>query len=115
MAISIGTDIEEVSRFTNKVKDELFLNKVYTPAEVAYCNSKSSPAQHLAVRWCAKEAVVKALAGFDISDVTYKEIEIFKNENGVPQVKIEKYPELKTTLSLSHTKTYALAQVLIQK
>ena len=61
--IFIGCDIEDVSRFRNRIKDrsDKFLDKIFTKEEQVYCNSKSDPAIHYAGRFCAKEAVVKAV------------------------------------------------------
>ena len=111
MKISIGCDIEEISRFENK--KELFLNKIYTKSEQEYCAGFSDSAPHLAVRYCAKEAVVKALNDFNIKDVYYSDIEISNNSDGAPYVTIKKYPNLKIKISLSHSKSYATATALI--
>ena len=113
--IAIGTDIEEVERFNNKTKDnnERFLNRIFTKNELDYCFSKKNFAQHLCARFCAKEAVYKALSELDIKDVYLKDIEILKKDNSIPFVKIEKYPNLKIRLSLSHTRKYACANVFV--
>ena len=113
MNISIGCDIEEISRFKNKSK--LFLNKIYTKSEIEYCSSFSDSASHYAARYCAKEATVKALNDFNIKNVYYSDIEISNNADGAPVVKIQKYPDLKIKISLSHCKTYAMANVIIIK
>ena len=113
MNISIGCDIEEISRFKNK--KEVFLNKIYTTSEIEYCNGFKDPASHYAARYCAKEATVKALYDFNIKDVYYSDIEILNNSDGAPIVKIKKYPDLKIKISLSHCKTYAMANVIIIK
>ena len=115
--ISIGCDIEEISRFSGKSreKDSEFLNRIYTENELDYCYKSSNYAQHLCGRYCVKEAVVKALSEFDIKDVFYNDIEVFKKENGMPYVKINKYTELNIKVSLSHCKTYATATALIIK
>lgn len=113
--IAIGTDIEEVERFNNKTKDnnERFLNRIFTKNELDYCFSKKNFAQHLCARFCAKEAVYKALSELDIKDVYLKDIEILKKDNFIPFAKIEKYPNLKIRLSLSHTRKYACANVFV--
>jgi len=111
----IGVDIEEVSRFTDKsaYKDKAFLDKIFTNSELEYCFSKKLYAQHLAARYCAKEAVVKALYPAGIKDVYYKDIEIVNNKDGCPKIKIKKYPDLKAKISLSHTKAEAIAYVMV--
>ena len=112
--ISIGTDIEEIERFKNKSRenDSHFLSKIFTEKELDYCFKDKQSAQHLCVRFCAKEAVVKALSNFNITDVYYSDIEILNHENGSPYCTIFKYPKIQVKVSLSHSKIYATATVL---
>ena len=111
---AIGTDIEEIERFTDKTleQDEKFLRKIFTQKELDYCFKDKQSASHLCVRFCAKEAVVKALSQFNISNVYYSDIEILNHENGLPYCIMAKYPNIKVKISLSHSKTYATATVL---
>ncbi len=115
--ISIGTDIEDISRFKDKTLEnsKTFLDKIYTSEELDYCFKSAQAAQHLCARFCAKEAVVKALSDFKINDVYYKDIEILKHEDGSPYVVLNKYPELQIKVSISHCKTYATATALAIK
>lgn len=115
--ISIGCDIESIERFKNKTRenDMPFLERIYTPKELEYCFSKGTPQQHLCARFCAKEAIVKALSDFNISNVYYNDIEIINRENGAPTAAIAKYPQIKIKVSLSHCKEYAIANVLLHK
>lgn len=115
--IATGTDIEENSRFAGKTleKDRHFLEKIYTLPELKYCFSKAKPEQNLCARFCAKEAVVKALSDFNITDVYYSDIEILNEENGKPNAKILKYPDIKIKISMSHCKAYSIATVIIFK
>ena len=73
--ISIGVDIEDVERF--KDKDEDFLNRIFTPLEIEYCQSKINSYQHFAARYSAKEAIFKALSAFGESGIEFKSIEIY--------------------------------------
>lgn len=112
---AVGCDIEKISRFENKINTKNFLDKVYTTAEQEYCADKYNPAQHLAVRYCAKEAVVKALSTLGIKDVYYKDIEIIRSFDGTPSIKISKTSakDLNVRISLSHCDNMAMAQVLV--
>jgi len=114
---SIGIDIEEIERFQNKTleKDRRFLEYIFTDNEINYCFSKKNPAPHLAARFCAKEATTKALYALNIEHITYKKIEIIKKENNMPKLIIKGYENLKTKVSLSHSKTNAIASVMIFK
>ena len=112
--LAIGTDIEEIERFEGKNldSDKKFLERIFTPNELEYCFSKSNPAQHLCARYCAKEAVVKAISLYGIKDTYYSDIEVLNCENGTPLCKINKYPDIEIKISLSHSKKYATANVL---
>lgn len=114
---SIGTDIEEISRFSDKSQEDnaKFLNRIYTQKELEYAYKSKNFAKHLCARYCAKEAVVKALSEFGINDVFYSDIEVLNHENGAPYVILTKYPNLKVKVSLSHCKTHAAANALIIK
>ena len=115
--ISIGTDIEQISRFKNKSIDcdKDFLERIFTQTEIDYSFSKNFPAQHLCARFCAKEAVVKALSDFGINDVFYNDIEVTNCEDGHPVAVINKYPNFIIKISLSHNSDAAVATALILK
>lgn len=93
---AIGVDTEKISRFENKDLDRnrIFLEKIYTENEIKYCYTKGKPSQHLAVRYCAKEAIVKALSSLSDFQILYNEIEILNNPNGSPYVNLIKYKAL---------------------
>ena len=65
MEIKTGIDIIEVNRIKESIEKlgDKFLNKIYTPLEIEYCNSKNKVKyQHFAARFAAKEAIFKALS-----------------------------------------------------
>lgn len=111
----IGVDIEDVKRFINK--PQKFLDRIFTASEQEYCKSFALPESHLAVRYCAKEAVVKALSGYGIKNIYYKEIEIFHDENKCPKVRILKKlaENIVFEISLSHDRDKAIAFVTSHK
>lgn len=113
--MAIGVDIEDISRFENK--DQKFLDRVFTKTEQKYCLAKSLPANHFAVRYCAKEATVKALTGLNLEHPKLSEIEVYHSENGCPQIRLlnKNIPSIKIEVSLSHDKTKAIAVVTIEK
>ena len=104
--VSIGTDIEDARRFENKTPDTdfLFLKKIFTDKEIQYCFSKGKSHLHLCARFCAKEAIVKALSAYNISDVYYSDIEILNNKDGSPYALIYKYPDISVKVTLSHSR-----------
>lgn len=113
--VSVGTDIEEIKRFEGKETNFAFLSKVFTTQELEYCLKSKQPAKHLCARFCAKEAIVKALTGLDVKGVYYSDIEILNRNDGLPQANIKKYPDIKIRISLSHCKDYATANVIAER
>lgn len=121
--LTIGVDIEDIERFENK--SQKFLDRIYTKNEQQYCLSKAKPESHLAVRFCAKEAVVKALNSMNKVHPPLNKIEVYHDENKCPKIRLlgklfEKvigsdYDDLTIEVSLSHDKTKAIAFVSISK
>ena len=114
--LGLGTDIEECNRFKkyDLETEKKFLERVFTEKEIKYCFSSKNFHQHLAARFCAKEACIKAL---NDKSIPLNKIEITKNENGKPEIKINLYKYQNTNLlvSISHTKEYAQAVVIWQE
>lgn len=112
---SIGIDIEDISRFKNK--SEAFLNRIFTKKELDYCFKNKNCASHLAARFCAKEAVIKALSKFSKTKLSYNQIEILNNEDKSPSVNllVDDFKNLEILVSLSHEKDKAIAQIMIIK
>lgn len=110
--MAVGVDIEDIDRF--KDKSNGFIERVFTPLETEYCLKHSKPESHFAVRFCAKEAVIKALSALDVKNVGLSQIEIFHNENKCPQVRILKQldKDIVFNLSLSHDRSKAIAFVI---
>lgn len=113
----IGTDIESIDRFRklDRVKDNSFLHKIFTKSELEYCFSRGVAAPHLAARYAGKEAIVKALNSMGKTNLDYKEIEIFNDENEAPRVRINNtdFHDLQVYVSLSHCKDKALAFAIV--
>ncbi len=96
-----------------------FLQRVFTPAERAYCQQYQNPARHFAVRFAAKEALLKMLAD-NLEQLNWQELEIINDKSGKPEVnltgkaaRLQKKKKIKQIhVSLTHEKEYALAQVI---
>ena len=120
---AIGIDIVEIKRLerVSKKWGMPFLNKVFTKKELAYAKSKRFPAQHLAARFAAKEAIFKALGEVETQFVGWKNIEILNDPYGKPVVywhadaeRTRKKRGLKgAVVSLSHTENYAVASAML--
>ena len=117
--LGIGTDIENIKRFEkySKDKNNAFLRRIYSEREINYCFSHKNPASHLAARYAAKEAVVKAMNTINNNLLDYKDIEIVHSKKEAPIVKMKnsKFNKLKVYITLSHAQNTAIAFALIIK
>lgn len=109
--MAIGVDIEDISRFKDKTDD--FIKRIFTPVEIEYCTKFKDTESHYAVRFCAKEAVIKALTPLGIHIANYSLIEVYNDENGCPNIRILKDLDknINIEVSLSHDKSKAIAFV----
>jgi holo-[acyl-carrier protein] synthase len=106
----IGVDIEDISRFRERDfgQNKNFYKRIFTEGEIAYCLRKKDPYPSFAVRFCAKEAYMKA-SHTPIKN--YRDIEVIIKSNR-PVIKWKGGEHL---VSLSHNKDKAVAFVVIQK
>ena len=91
MIFGIGIDIIEIERIKQSIEkfNDRFLNKIYTQTELDYCQSKKNKYQHYAARFAAKEAIAKALATGWSKGFRWKDIEIFNEKSGMPNVTLQ--------------------------
>lgn len=125
MIVSVGIDMIEVSRIRETLaRTPRFVERVFTPSERAYCDSKgAASAQHYAARFAAKEAALKALRTGWRGSISWQDIEISNDEKGAPLIEItgearkvlESLNAAAVHLSLSHTTEHAIATVILEK
>lgn len=119
-AVGVGVDLVEVERARAMLADKgaHVFERLLTPSEADYCRSRPDPAEHVAVRLAAKEAVYKALQGSDEArGIGWRDIEVTRASDGRPDVALsglaaDRARELKVRrvlLSLSHTHQAAVA------
>lgn len=116
-----GTDIIEISRIQKSIEKsgDTFLNLIYTPAEIEYCESKKNAKYyHYAGRFAAKEAIFKAISSLleDKWAISWKNAQVINDKSGNPQVEFLniEFKQLKNIdISISHCKEYAVATVVI--
>lgn len=121
MKVSCGIDIIEVNRIQDSIESlgDKFLNKIFSPLEIEYCNSKKQMKyQHFAARFAAKEAIFKAMSDLlnDKYEITWTDVEILNNEMEKPIVHFinKNYSAIEQIdVSLSHLKDYAVANCVI--
>jgi holo-[acyl-carrier protein] synthase len=117
--IGIGTDIIECVRIAKMIEKhgELFLHRVYTRNEIAYCSCRKSANQHYAGRWAAKEAVLKALGTGWARGIQWTDIEVVNEIGGRPYIELDGQAKAisqqqgiqKIMISISHCRSYAIA------
>lgn len=125
MILGTGVDIVEVFRLRDAVSkwgDE-FLAKIFTKREIEYSNKRRFSCQHLAARFAAKEAVVKAFGEPRKYPLRWTDIEVMNDKEGKPVIefrndalKLKKKKNVsEIILSMSHSKNYAIANVIVLK
>ncbi len=123
MIYGIGIDLVKIERM-KAVADKWgkkFFERVFTKDEIAYCYERKEPYLSLAVRFAAKEALIKAI-GSEVY-VPLTDIEVTNFENGRPSIKVkgklEEFFKEKSIkhchLSLSHEKEFGIACVVLEK
>ena len=116
--LGLGTDIVEVKRIEKAInKTSVFVTKVFTAKEIEYCESKPNKYERYAGRFCAKEAVSKAL-GTGVRDFKLCDIEINNDSLGKPEVILygaleSKRNNIEIHLTISHCKEYGTATAII--
>ena len=125
MTTSPGTDIVQVARIARLIDERgsAFLERWFTPAEIAYCLEKARPSLHFAARLAAKEAVVKALRVPWDGPIPWGSIEITHDDHGAPGVRLsgriletaEREDVRAIEVSLSHCEEYATATAIAER
>lgn len=112
---AVGNDLVYMPNFLLSLTDA-FKKKVYSTAEVAYCEQFSDAALRYASTWAAKEAVYKAVKQLDKKPLSWKKIEITREKTaGRPSVRLHQHERpFKISLSISHDGDYIWAVALIE-
>lgn len=121
MVRGIGVDIIEIERIRQSIAalGERFLQKIFTPHEIAYCSAKPTAAQHYAARFAAKEALAKALSTGWAGEFRWKDVEISNDPSGQPRIELhgtlkDKLARCSVLVSLSHSDSHVVAMVVIE-
>lgn len=117
--LGVGCDLVEIERIKDAIQknSEGFLQKVLTDEEIRYCKSFQEPYSHAAARFCAKEAVSKALGCGIGKDLKWHDVHIHLDHNKKPHVHLsqdatKRFPNVHFEISLSHTEKTACAFVI---
>jgi holo-[acyl-carrier protein] synthase len=125
MILGTGIDMVEIERVARSIEryGSRFLERVYTPAEIAYCQRKRrNAAESFAARFAAKEAAAKALGTGIGFGVTWREMEVGREPAGRPVLLLHgRAAEIgralgvrNSSLSITHTGTQSMALVILE-
>ena len=124
MIVGLGVDITEVARIQSAIETsgERFLRRIYTPAERAYCEQFKNKYERFAGRFAAKEAAMKALGTGWRRGVRWIDFEVVREAGGRPTISLhgeaakiaQQAGVQRVSLSITHTATQALAQVIFE-
>ncbi len=125
MITGSGIDIVEIDRFKKAKKKwrNNFIHKIFTDNEINYSKKKRFQDQHLAARFAAKEAALKAFGDKLSSIHNWQDIEVLNDKSGRPYIvfhgsaeKLKKKEKIDNViLSMSHCKKYAVATAILTR
>lgn len=123
MILGLGTDITEVARIAASLEKfgDSFMNRILRPPEIAYCRNFQQPAQYVAARFAAKEAISKAFGTGIGAELGWHDMEVCHQKSGAPYVVLHGGGQIlfqtrgakQLLLSLSHTHNYATAVAIL--
>ena len=122
--VGTGIDLVEVPRVAASIArfGQRFLERVFTEAEIRYCQSKANSAERFAARFAAKEAGMKALGTGWRAGVAWREVEVGREPRGRPSIVFSgraaqhaaRLGMTRASLSITHTEQHAVAQVILE-
>ena len=114
--VGLGVDICEIARMERAIsRHPTFRDRVFTPEEIAYCDSKARPAESYAGRFAAREATIKALGGY--RGRRWQDISVTRHPSGAPSIRLDGNAKRKADalgvtdvlITFTHEKTSAVA------
>lgn len=124
MIVAIGVDSVDIARIEALWQRgrERFLQRIYGERELAYCLLRARPAESLAARFCAKEAVMKCLGTGWAEGLAFRQIEVLRDAAGAVRIGLHGAAAARAAalgirrlhLSLTHTATLASAFVVAE-
>ena len=124
MIVGLGVDIAEINRMESAIArhGQTFLHRVFTPAEIAYCERHRNRFERYAGRFAVKEAVMKALGTGWARGVRWVDIEVIRRPTGQPTLALhgatrrhaERLGVNHMSVTITHSGNTALAQVIFE-
>lgn len=124
MIVGIGADIAEINRVEEAIArhGQAFLDRVFTPVEIEYCERHKAKFERYAARFAAKEAAMKALGTGWRRGVRWRDIEVKNEASGKPGLTLAgpaaehaaRLGAKRILLSITHSGNLAFAQVILE-
>ena len=124
MIVGLGLDIAEIDRIEAAITRHgaPFLERLFTHAEVSYCESHKNRYERYAARFAVKEAAMKALGTGWRRGVRWRDIEVTREPSGKPGLRLEGVAQefadrlgvKSISVSITHSGNLALAQVIFE-
>jgi holo-[acyl-carrier protein] synthase len=124
MIVGTGVDLAEVPRIRASIErfGARFIERIYTPAEIAYVERKASRWERYAARFAAKEAGMKAIGTGWRHGVRWQDFEVANLPSGKPTLRLhgvaarvaEKLGVRNVSLSITHTAELGMAHVILE-
>ncbi|HEV2488879.1 MAG TPA: holo-ACP synthase [Candidatus Acidoferrales bacterium] len=124
MIVGLGVDIAEIDRVEAAIRrhGKAFLERVFTTAEITYCERHKKKFERYAARFAAKEAAMKALGTGWRKGVRWRDIEVKNQPGGKPVISFAgaagehaaRLGAKRNSLSLTHSGNLAFAQVILE-
>ena len=124
--LGIGVDIIENTRIKKLLKNNLFINRIYSLSEIKLSKKVKNKESYYSKRFAAKEAFSKSIGTGFREDLNFKDISVINDKLGKPSFVITdkikkiikkkfKISKFKFLLSISDEKKYSIAYVTLQK
>src|SRR5437588_3976405 len=124
MIVGTGVDLAEVPRIRASIErfGARFVDRIYTPAEIAYVERKANRYERYAARFAAKEAGMKAIGTGWKCGVAWRDFEVANLPSGKPTLRLHGMAAQlagslgvkSISLSLTHTAALSLAHVILE-
>ena len=122
--VGLGLDVAEIDRIEAAIKRHpaAFIERIYTPAEAAYCQRYANPYERYAGRFAVKEAAMKALGTGWTRGVRWRDIEVVREPSGKPTLRLEGAARAiadglgvkHIAVTITHSGNLAIAQVIFE-
>jgi len=122
--VGLGLDIAEIDRIEAAITrhGKPFIERLFTPNEIAYCESHKNRYERYAARFAVKEAAMKALGTGWRRGVRWRDIEVTREKSGKPGLGLvgvaRKFADglgvKHISVTITHSGNFALAQVIFE-